>query len=135
MHLHGKRLAADARNWGDVPKEVIIELFEQRRVDGIPERGQEQCMAIRWCVYDGFGGDIATSSRPILDDEGGAGQTGQPIPPVVGFQASPMRLSFRVPDAIFDNDQRVDSIAAVIFQFNYQGQEKMQRLQNITLKK
>src|ERR1700704_4527879 len=69
MHLHTKWFSTDARYRGDVSQEVVLELFKERRVDGVPHSGQAQRIPTRRRLHDGFGRDVAASSRPVVDHE------------------------------------------------------------------
>ena len=62
-------LANDARDRRDVADEIEIELVVERRVDRVRRAGHEKRVSVRRRTHDRLGGDIGTSTRPVLDDE------------------------------------------------------------------
>ena len=71
--------ADDARDRRDVADEIEIEFLVERRVDCVRRADQEQCIAVRGRAHDRLGGDIAASTRPVLDDERLAEPLRQPL--------------------------------------------------------
>jgi hypothetical protein len=55
---------------GDVANEIEIEPVVERRVNCVPRTNQEKSIPIRWRAHDGFGGDVATGTRAVLDNKG-----------------------------------------------------------------
>ncbi len=64
------READDAGDGRDVAQEIEVELRKQRRVDGIGRRDQQQRVAVRRRVDDGFRREIGGSAGPALDHHG-----------------------------------------------------------------
>ena len=69
----------NARDRRDVADEIEIELVVERRVDRVVELTSEQRIAVRRRAHDRLGGDIAASTRPVLDDEWLAEPLRQPL--------------------------------------------------------
>src|SRR5262245_2156455 len=69
VHLHGKRLAVNARDRPNVADEIEIELVVEAGVDRVHESGHKERISVRGRLYDHLGADIAGSSWSVLDDE------------------------------------------------------------------
>jgi len=80
--IHDQRIrkAHDARNGRNVADEIEIEFFKERGIDCVIHAAHEKRVAVRRRFYDRLRRDIATSSRPVLDNEGLAEPLGQPLP-------------------------------------------------------
>src|SRR5262245_32932610 len=53
----------------DVAEKNEIELVVERRADCIRRSNLQERVAVRWCLHNRFGGDIAAGTGPVLDDE------------------------------------------------------------------
>src|SRR5215813_12323483 len=69
IYQHYKGPAGDARDRRDVADEVKIELVVERRIDRVRCSDQQEGISVGWRAHDRLGGDIAASTRPVLDDE------------------------------------------------------------------
>src|SRR6516165_12659665 len=69
MHLHGKRVASNARNRRDVADEIEIELVVEGGIDRVHESSHKERISVRGRVHDHLGADIADSSWSVLDYE------------------------------------------------------------------
>src|SRR6516162_8687242 len=69
MYHHQAWHAHGAGDRHDVTDEIEIQLVVERRVKGVRHTHGEQRMAVRSCAHDGLGGNVATSTRPVLDHE------------------------------------------------------------------
>jgi len=69
VHHHDVGISDDARDRRDVADEIEVELVVQVRVDRVEATDQEQRVAVSGRAHDRFGGDVAASARPILDDK------------------------------------------------------------------
>ena len=67
IYHHDQRHAHDAGDRRDVAAE--IELVVECRVDRVRSADMEEGVAVRRRLHDRLGGDIARSTRPVLDDE------------------------------------------------------------------
>ena len=59
----------NARDRRDVAGEMETQLVEQRRVDRVEETDHEQHVAVRRCVHDRLGGNIASRAWLVLNDK------------------------------------------------------------------
>src|SRR5262245_38411048 len=69
MRLQHKGLPVDRRNGRNVADEIEIELVVERRVEHVGQGDHEQRVAVRRCMHDGFGRDVAACPGPVVDDE------------------------------------------------------------------
>src|SRR5215510_4483051 len=69
----------DAGNRRDVAAEIETKLFVHRSIDRVCRGEQEERVAIGRRAHDRLGGDIAASTRPVLDDEWLAKAFRQPL--------------------------------------------------------
>src|SRR6478735_9051766 len=69
IHHHDGGLAANARDRRDVANEIEIEIIVERRVDRVRRIGQQEGIAVRGRAHDRLGSDVATGTRPVLDDK------------------------------------------------------------------
>jgi hypothetical protein len=69
VHHHDVGISHDARDRRDVADEIVVELVVQRCVDRVEATDHEQRVAVSRRAHDRFGGDVAASARPILDDK------------------------------------------------------------------
>src|SRR5262245_41415769 len=65
MMLGTRRMPAT----GAMSDEIEIELFIECRVERGRRTDQKKRISVSGCAHDGLGGDIAASTRPVLDDE------------------------------------------------------------------
>jgi hypothetical protein len=79
MHHHDEGVAADSCDRRDVADEIEIEFVVERRIDGVRRGRQKQRVAVRWCLHDRLGADIAAATRPVLNDEWLAQALRQPL--------------------------------------------------------
>ena len=80
IYHHDGGLAANARDRRDVANEIEIELVVERRVDRVRRIGQQERIAVRGRAHDRLGADVATGTRPVLDDELLTEPLRQPLP-------------------------------------------------------
>src|SRR5882724_1512509 len=79
MDYHDKGTADQPGHGRNVSNEIELELFVQRGVDRVWRTDEEQRLAVRNCVHDRLGRDIAAGARPVLDDEWLAEPLRQPL--------------------------------------------------------
>src|SRR6516165_11997478 len=79
IYYHDEGVADDAGDWRDVAEKHEIELVVERRVDRVRGTYHEERVAVRWRIHDRFGGNIAGSTWPALDDERLAEPLRQPL--------------------------------------------------------
>jgi hypothetical protein len=61
--------AANARDRRYFADEIEIELVVERRIHRVRHADKQERIAVRRCPHDCLGGDIAASTRPVVDDE------------------------------------------------------------------
>jgi len=71
--------AGDACDRCDVADEIEPETAVERRVGGIRRSRQEQSISVGRRIHDRLRGDVRSSARPVLDDEGLAEPLRQPL--------------------------------------------------------
>src|SRR5271154_5842975 len=69
VYLHHKWHAGDTCDGRNVANEVETELFIERRIDRVPRSGQEERIAVRWCLHHCLSADIPDSAGTTLDDK------------------------------------------------------------------
>jgi hypothetical protein len=69
VDLHDQGIEAHACDWCDVARETKIELFVERRIDGVRRAGQEERIAVRGRFRGCLGAEIAAGTWSIFDDE------------------------------------------------------------------
>src|SRR5262245_26916805 len=69
VHLHDEGCANNARDWRYVADEIEVELFVERRVDGIRRADQEDRISIRGRIHHRLGGEVTAGARAVLNDE------------------------------------------------------------------
>ena len=89
VHHHDAGHDDNAGDRRDVTDEMEIQLVIERRVDRLCRTDREQRIAVGGREYDGLGGNVGTSARPVLDDEWLAKPLRQPL----------VRVSRRTPAA------------------------------------
>ena len=70
VNYHDARLAANARDRGNIADEIVVELLKECRVGRIRRpNNKEERIAIRACLHHCLRPDIAGAAGTILDDE------------------------------------------------------------------
>jgi hypothetical protein len=69
VRFHDQRDAVDRRHRRNVVDKIVVEMFEQRGVDRVRRRGEEQRVTVRRRVHDRLGADIAAGAGPVLDHD------------------------------------------------------------------
>src|SRR5262249_6060029 len=66
---HYIRRAREARDWGDITEKYEAEFFVERRIDRVRGDDEKEGVAIRRCLRDYLGSDIARGTRSVLNYE------------------------------------------------------------------
>src|SRR5262245_1639749 len=69
MQRHNLRSTNDPCYRYNVVSEVEVEFVVERHAYGLRSSHEEECIAVRGCTSDGLSGDIAGSTRAILNDK------------------------------------------------------------------
>ena len=67
FHKHDKGNADDRRHRWNVAYEIETEFVVERRVDRISIGDKEKRIAVRRCIHDRLGADIAAATRAIVE--------------------------------------------------------------------
>src|SRR5262245_45360477 len=66
---HDQRHPEQSGDRCDVTDEIEVQLLVERRIDRVRSNAGKKRVAVRGCTYNGFGGDIAASAGPVLDNK------------------------------------------------------------------
>ena len=80
MDHHHQRHAHDAGDRRDVAQELEAGLAVEARIDGVVHAEEREGVAVGSRAGDGFKGQIAGGSRPVLDDKLPTEPLRQPLP-------------------------------------------------------
>src|SRR5258705_11154394 len=69
MHSHDVWDTADAGDWNNVADKIEVELLVESRVDRVIRSDEKKRIAVRRCLYDRLGADIAAGTRPVVNDK------------------------------------------------------------------
>jgi hypothetical protein len=69
IYYHDEGEADDASDRSDVAEEIEVEPVKQRCIDRASPSDQKQRVTVRSSTRDCFGGEIAPSAGPVLNDK------------------------------------------------------------------
>src|SRR5215813_195380 len=69
IYRHDKWCADNASDWRDIADEIVVELVVECRIDRVPCANNEQRVAVGRGTHDRLGADIASATRPVVDNK------------------------------------------------------------------
>jgi hypothetical protein len=79
VHQHDQRLTRDGGDRRNVAQKSESKIVVERRVDRIRGPDQQQRISVGRCAHDRFGGEVAGSAGPVLDDDRLPQPRGKPL--------------------------------------------------------
>jgi hypothetical protein len=99
VHFHDQGEPSEARDWCDITDEIVVELFEERRVCRrlqIGHKSHKKRVSVGRRAHDSLSADVVATARPVLNDELLAESFRQPLPEAARRACKWMRSRMRL---------------------------------------